>query len=82
MSYTALNSEGTRSRFQTPEEYVGYRVCDPEGRKIGRAKELFANTYGEPEYVRVKMGLLGLRSILIPIGFVAVDEERRTLTLQ
>ncbi len=35
---------------------------------------------GEPEYVRV--GLFGLKSVLIPIGFVAVDEERQTLTLQ
>jgi hypothetical protein len=46
-------------------------------------KELFTNAYGEPEYVRVRMGLFGLRSVLIPIGFaVAIDEERRTLTLQ
>ncbi len=74
--------ESVTGRFKAPEEYVGYRVLDPEGRKLGRVKELFANAHGEPEYVRVRMNLFGLRSVLIPIGFVAVDEGQRTLTLQ
>ncbi len=69
-------------RFNAPEEYVGYGVYDPEGRKVGRVKELFANAQGEPEYVRVGISPFGLKRVLIPIGFVAVDEERRALTLQ
>jgi ribosomal 30S subunit maturation factor RimM len=80
---TTINYEESRNRFEAPEEYVGYRVYDPEGQKIGNVKELFANARGEPEYVRVKTGLLGSRGVLIPIGgIVAVDEERRALTLQ
>lgn len=83
MDYIAVNRAGPVSgRFKAPEEYVGYRVHDPEDRRIGRVKELFTNTHGEPEYVRVRIGLLGLKSVLIPIGFVRVDEQRRTLTLQ
>ena len=84
MAYTALNrGESATSILKPPKEYARYRVRDPEGRKIGSVKELFTNAYGEPEYVRVRMGLFGLRSALIPIGFaVAIDEERRTLTLQ
>lgn len=70
------------ARFETPEEYVGYEILDPEGRKIGRAKEVFANAHCEPEYVRVRIGLLGVRSVLIPVGFFIVDEEWRTLKLQ
>ena len=61
---------------------MGYEVHDPEGRKIGSVKELFAKAYGEPEYLRVRMGFFGLKSFLIPVSFIAVDEERRSLTLQ
>ncbi len=82
MADTAVNRGELRTRLETPEAYVGYRLCDPQGRKIGSVKELFANAYDEPEYLRVRMGLFGLKSFLIPVSFVAVDEERRTLTLQ
>ncbi len=82
MDRTTVNYGEPCNLFEAPEEYVGYRVYDPEGQKIGNAKELYTNARGEPEYVRVKTGLLGSRGVLIPIGFVAVDEERRTLTLQ
>ena len=82
MAQTAVNRRELRNWFATPEKYFDYRVLDPEGRKIGRVKELFTNAHDEPEYVRVRVGLFGLRSILVPIGFVAIDEERQTLTLQ
>jgi hypothetical protein len=84
LAYTTLKrGDSATSSLKLPKKYARYRVCDPEGRKIGKVKEIFANTYGEPEYVRVKMGLFGLRSALIPIGFaVAIDEERWILTLQ
>lgn len=67
---------------EAPAECVGYAVLDPEGRKIGVVGELFANGSGEPEYVRVKVGLFGLKSALIPVQMVALDAERRTMTLQ
>jgi hypothetical protein len=54
---------------------VGYVVHDPEGRRIGTARQVFANGRGEPEYISVRMGLLGLRSALIPVGFVRIDEQ-------
>ena len=72
----------TRRRFREPKDYAGYGVRDPEGRRIGTAREIFANGRGEPEYVRVRMGLLGLRSALLPVGFVRVDEQQRFFTLQ
>ena len=45
-------------------------------------QELFLNDNHEPEYIRVKMGFLGLRSVLIPVETVAVNEERRSLVLR
>ena len=82
MTQTAANRRRSYDRAEAPgRECFDYLVCDPEGRKIGRVKELFANEYGEPQYIRVRMGFFGLRSILIPVCFVMVDEERRALTL-
>src|SRR3712207_3793306 len=66
----------------TLREYAGYTVCDPRGRKIGRAEKLFLNGRGEPEYIRVKAGLFGFKTILIPVQTVTADEERLALVLQ
>lgn len=82
MTYTAANRRKPSDRQETQEEYFDYVVCDPEGRRIGRVKELFTNARGEPEYVRIRVGPFGLRSVLLPVYFVTLNEERRTLTLQ
>jgi hypothetical protein len=80
--YVAASPEERSSSIQTAERYAKYRVCDPSGRRIGRTERVFANRRGEPEYIRVKMGLFGLKTVLIPVQSVAVDEERRALVLQ
>ena len=82
MTQTAVNRREFRNRFGVPGKCFDYMVLDPQGRRIGRVKELFRNAYGEPEYVRVRMGPFGLKAVLIPVALVMVDEERRTLTLQ
>ena len=80
--YTAVNAKGSGGSTWNLEDYAGYAVCDPQGHKIGRAEKLFLNGRGEPEYVRVKLGLFGIKTVLIPVQTVAVDEERRALVLQ
>ena len=83
MTHTAANQRGSRDRDGAlGKEYADYVVLDPAGRKIGHVKEFFTNARGEPEYIMVRVGLFGMRSVLIPVGFVTLDEERRTLTLQ
>ena len=79
--YSAVSRKEPCSSW-TPEEYAGYTVCDPRGHRIGRAEELFLNGRGEPEYIRVKTGLFGFKTILIPVQSVTADGERRTLVLQ
>jgi hypothetical protein len=68
--------------FETPERYVDYRVIDPKGREIGRVKELFVSADDEVKYVEVNTGFLGLQTVLIPVGLVAVDDERQILLLR
>ncbi|MDP8974321.1 MAG: hypothetical protein M3N45_14420 [Actinomycetota bacterium] len=82
MTYTAADRRKPPDRQETQEEYLDYVVRDPEGRKIGRVAQIFTNRRGEPQYIRVRVGPFGLRSVLIPVCFVTLDEERRTLTLQ
>lgn len=82
MAHTTTDYGRVADRVEAPAGCVGYALLDPEGRKIGAVAELFANESGEPEYVRVRMGLFGLKSALIPVQLVALDAQRRTMTLQ
>jgi hypothetical protein len=79
---TAIDRGESGDRFEAPEEYAGYEVRDPLRRKIGSVEKLFVNDNGEPEYVKVKMGLLGFKTILIPVAFATIDKERQILVLQ
>jgi hypothetical protein len=69
-------------RFETPEQCAGCWVCDPRGRKIGRLKRLFLNESGGPEYAEVKVGLFGMKTVLIPLQTVSADAERGFLVLE
>jgi hypothetical protein len=69
-------------RFEAPKQCAGYWVRDPRGRKIGRLRRLFLNESGGAEYAEIKVGLFGLRTILIPVQTVSVDDELRFLVLE
>ncbi len=45
--------------------------------KIGKIDDLFVDEDDNPEYVGVKMGLLGTRATLIPVDIVRVNDRRR-----
>ena len=81
MSDTTVRHGVLGDHLPVPGEYVGYGVHDPLGQKIGTADELFVNAYGEPEYVKLRIGFLGLKSVLLPVEIVAVDRQRRILIL-
>jgi len=69
-------------RFEAPSQCAGYWVRDPRGRKIGKLKRFFLNESGGAEYAETKVGLFGLRTVLIPVQTVSVDAERRSLVLE
>jgi len=75
-------SFASSARSAVPKRGAGYAVCDPLGQKIGSAEQVFVNGNGAPEYVRVRTGLFGMRSVLIPVQFVETDDERKTLVLK
>jgi hypothetical protein len=69
-------------RFEAPSQCAGYWVRDPRGRKIGKLKRLFLNGSGGAEYAEVKVGLFGMKTILIPLQTVSIDGARRSLVLE
>ena len=69
-------------RFEAPKQCAGYWVRDPRGRKIGRLERLFLNESGGAEYAEIKVGLFGLKTVLIPLQSVTADAERRSLVLE
>ena len=70
------------ARWADTKRCAGYAVYDPVGEKIGSAEEVFVNREGEPVYVRLNIGFLFSRTVLIPVQFVETDEERKTLVLK
>ncbi|MDQ3184836.1 MAG: PRC-barrel domain-containing protein [Actinomycetota bacterium] len=79
---TAARGAWPVERFETPKQCAGYEVRDPRGRKIGRLKRLFLNESGGTEYAEVKVGLFGLKMVLIPLQSVTADAERQFLVLE
>lgn len=61
---------------------TGYAVHDPLGREVGRVEKLYVNRNGDPEYVMTKIGLLGLKSVLLPVRRIELDEVQRILHLK
>src|SRR3982750_992750 len=61
------------------ERYEGYAVYDRDGERIGKVDDLFVDEADREEYIGVKMGFFGLKSTLIPMETVRVNEQDRTM---
>src|SRR5215218_4717048 len=71
-----MERETRTDRFTALEDrFAGYEVYDPTGSKIGKVDDLFVDESDQPEYIGVKIGLLGTRSTLIPWELVEVRED-------
>src|SRR5215216_4782458 len=75
-----MEREQRSDRFTAIEDrFAGYTVYDQDYEKIGNVDDLFVDENDQPEYIGVKMGLLGMRSTLIPWELVEVRETDSTL---
>src|SRR5829696_209851 len=59
--------------------YAGYTVYDRHYENIGEVDDLFLDENDSPEYLGVKMGLLGSRTTMIPFEMVRVNEARQLI---
>ncbi len=64
---------------EAEEKYEGYTVYDNAGEKVGKVDKLFVDEADREEYIGVKTGLLGTRSVLIPMDIVRANERDRTM---
>jgi uncharacterized protein (TIGR02271 family) len=71
-----MQRETRTDRFvEIEDRFAGYEVYDPTGSKIGKVDDLFVDEGDQPEYLGIKMGLLGTKSTLIPWELVEVRED-------
>jgi sporulation protein YlmC with PRC-barrel domain len=61
------------------EKYEDYKVYDNQGERIGKVDDLFVDETDREEYIGVKMGFLGLKSTLIPMDIVRVNEGDKSM---
>jgi uncharacterized protein (TIGR02271 family) len=75
-----MEREQRSDRFTAIEDrFAGYTVYDNNHEKIGKVDDLFVDESDQPEYIGVKMGLLGTRSTLIPMDLARVNDERQLI---
>ena len=82
MFYKTATHEEPQERFLVPQEWTLYEVYDPLGQKIGQAEEILVNASDNPEYIKVKMGFFGPKTVFIPVHLAAADAERRIIELR
>jgi sporulation protein YlmC with PRC-barrel domain len=61
------------------EKYEDYKVYDNQGERIGKVDDLFVDETDREEYIGVKMGFFGMKSTLIPMDIVRVNEGDRSV---
>ena len=64
---------------ESEEKYEGYTVYDNAGEKVGKVDELLVDEAEREEYIGVKTGLLGTKSVLIPMDLVRANERDRAM---
>jgi hypothetical protein len=75
-----LGGEDRGDRFRELEEaYRDYTVYDQHYEKVGRVDDLFVDENDQPEYIGVKTGFLGMKSTLIPMELVRVNDRRKLI---
>ena len=56
--------------------YSNYKVYDQHYNEIGKVDDIFVDENDQPEYIGVKMGFLGLKSTVVPMELVRVNDKR------
>lgn len=62
-------------------DFSGYTVYDMHYEKIGKVNDVFVGEDDDPEYIGVKVGLLGNKTTLIPIEIVRVNDKRHLVEI-
>ena len=69
----------TDNLTEVEDRYAGYTVYDRHYENIGEVDDLFLDENDSPEYLGVKMGLLGSRTTMIPFEMARVNDARQLI---
>ncbi len=61
------------------QAYNEYTVYDQHYEKVGKVDDIFVDENDQPEYIGVKTGFLGMKSTLIPVEIVRVNDRRKLI---
>ena len=77
-----MSAGNSGDRFRELEQAYGeYTVYDQHYEKVGKVDDIFVDENDQPEYIGVKTGFLGMKSTLIPIELVRVNDRRKLLEI-
>jgi len=65
-----------------PKKCAGYAVYDPVGQKVGSTEQVFVNRDKELAYVRVRIGIIFTKTVLIPVQSAETDDEGKIIVLK
>jgi hypothetical protein len=75
-----LDGEERGDRFRELEQaYRDYTVYDQHYERVGKVDDLFVDENDRPEYIGVKTGFLEMKSTLIPMEIVRVNDKRQLI---
>jgi hypothetical protein len=76
-----LERQARNEKFaeEVAHRFAAYTVCDQDYEKIGNVDDLFLDQSDHPQYIGVKMGLLGTRTTLIPVQMARVNDARQLI---
>ena len=64
---------------EVAHRFAAYTLYDQDYQKIGNVEDLFVDESDHPEYIGVKMGLLGRPTTLIPFQMARVNDARQLI---
>ena len=68
-------------RPQAIEKFIGLQLRTADGRDIGTVSRFLTNRLGDlPEWLLVERGILGGRTLIVPVADTSLEEDERVVT--
>ena len=76
-----MRDEGGSSDTNFQQDFSSYRVFDEHYEEVGKVDDVFVDGNDRPQYIGVKMGFLGMKSTLVPVDLVRINDRREVLEI-
>ena len=76
-----MRDEGGSSDTNFQQDFSSYRVFDEHYEEVGKVDDVFVDGNDRPRYIGIKMGFLGMKSTLVPVDLVRINDRREVLEI-